>query len=311
MKQGLLAIGLTTLDILGRPIDAIPADGAGRLIDEIELVPAGTAGGTALVAARLGLETKLVSALGADRIGDLVRAAFTEEGVDTALVPSLPGARTSATILPIDSAGRRPTFHARGASALVELNDAVAEAALRARFIHWAAIGAPRIGGEKAAAFLATARAKGAVVTCDLISPRRGAMEELTQILPHVDYFMPSEAEVRILTGLEDDLAAARRFRDLGAGTCIVKRGARGWLMVDEAGVTEGSAHRIEVVDTTSCGDAFCAGFIAALDRGWPPDQACRFGSAVAAVVAQELGTLGRLDSFAQAEQAMMTLPLR
>src|SRR5277367_4602112 len=68
MTHGLLAIGLTTLDILGRPIDAIPADGTGRLIDEIELVPAGTAGGTALVAAKLGLKTKLLSALGADRI---------------------------------------------------------------------------------------------------------------------------------------------------------------------------------------------------------------------------------------------------
>src|ERR1700761_7216874 len=116
MKNGLLAIGLTTLDILGRPIDAIPADGAGRLIDAIELVPAGTAGGTALVAARLGLDTRLVSSLGADRIGDLVRATYAAEGVDTSLMPSLADQRTSATILPIDSAGRRPTFHARGAA---------------------------------------------------------------------------------------------------------------------------------------------------------------------------------------------------
>ncbi len=311
MTHGLLAIGLTTLDILGRPIDAIPSDGTGRLIEEIELVPAGTAGGTALVAAKLGLKTALVSALGDDRIGALVRATFEDHGVDTSLLPSLPEARTSATILTIDSAGRRPTFHARGASALVELSPAVEAAASQARFIHWAAIGAPRIGGAAAAAFLASARAKGATITCDLISPRRGATEELTQILPQIDYFMPSEAELRVLTGLEDDLAAARRFLDLGARCCIVKRGARGWLMVDQTGITEGPAHRIEVVDTTSCGDAFCAGFIAALDRGWLPDEACRFGGAVAALVAQGLGTLGRLDSFTQAEEAMATLPLR
>ena len=57
MAADLLAVGLTTLDIVGYPIDAIPADEAGVLISGIDIVPAGTAGGFALVAAALGMAT--------------------------------------------------------------------------------------------------------------------------------------------------------------------------------------------------------------------------------------------------------------
>jgi sugar/nucleoside kinase (ribokinase family) len=51
-------------------------------------------------------------------------------------------------------------------------------------------------------------------------------------------------------------------------------------------------------VDTTSCGDAFCAGFIAALDRGWALLDACRFAGMTAGLVAEAVGTLGALQDF-------------
>jgi sugar/nucleoside kinase (ribokinase family) len=69
-------------------------------------------------------------------------------------------------------------------------------------------------------------------------------------------------------------------------------------------------AFQIVPLDTTSCGDGYCAGFIAALDRGWPPLEAARFATAVAALVAQGLATLGRVESFEKtvSEMAAMTL---
>ena len=65
------------------------------------------------------------------------------------------------------------------------------------------------------------------------------------------------------------------------------------------------AAHAIQPIDTTSCGDSYCAGFIAALDRGWPSREAAHFATATAALVAQGLGTLGKLESFAATEKAM------
>jgi sugar/nucleoside kinase (ribokinase family) len=311
MVADVLAVGLTTLDILGHPIDALPAEEGGALISGIDVVPAGTAGGFALVASVLGLKTGLISALGQDRPGRFVRLVLEEHGVDTSLVPTLDGFPTSATILPIDSHGRRPTLHAVGASMLIEITAAAIAAASRARFIHWAAIGGVRIDPQARAEFLQAGRRAGATITCDLIAPGPKAAAEIAAILPAVDCFMPSLAEARFLTGHSEAEAAAAELLAMGARRCIVKLGAAGVLVASAQGMERIAAFDVQVVDTTSCGDAFCAGYVAGLDRGWGIAESCRFAAATSALVAQGLGTLGRLEGFAQALQAAATMKLR
>ncbi len=311
MPPGLLCIGLTTLDVTARPIDALPQVETTTLIDQIVLAPAGTAGGTALIAAKLGVATRLASALGDDGAGKLVRMVLEEHGIDTSLLPTLPGQPTSTTILTIDSAGRRPNFHAMGASLKAEITEPVIQAAREARFVHYAGVGGPKLNGGPGAELLAEAKAAGAIVTCDLISPRGAVMEELKRLLPHVDYFMPNAGEARFLSGRDDLAEAGAVFRDLGAGVCIFKDGADGSVIVDDRGATRLPAHAITPVDTTSCGDSYCAGFIAGLDRGWSVIEAARLASAVAALVAQGVGTLGILTGFGDAERLMREGALR
>jgi sugar/nucleoside kinase (ribokinase family) len=178
-------------------------------------------------------------------------------------------------------------------------------------FLHYAGIGGPRLDGGAGAELASRAKAAGAIVTCDLISPGRRAMEELARVLPSVDYFMPNAGEASALTSRSDLAEAAAVFMDLGAGTCIFKNGAEGSVIVTRDGVTHLPAHDIQVVDTTSCGDSYCAGFIAALDRGRGVIEAARFASAVAALVAQGLGTLGILQDFEATDRYMREAPVR
>jgi sugar/nucleoside kinase (ribokinase family) len=306
-----LAVGLTTLDILGYPIDALPPEDRGELISGIDVVPAGTAGGFALVAAVLGLRTGLISALGADRIGRFVRLILEEQGVDTSLVPTLPGLPSSATILPIDSHGRRPTLHAPGAAMLTEITEAAILAAGQARHVHWAAIGGMRVDATLRTRFLQAARDGGASLSCDLIAPGPGAAAELQAVLPFIDTFMPSLTEALQVTGAATAEAAAAAALAMGARRCIVKLGAAGVLLADTDGVRTVPAFKVDVVDTTSCGDAFCAGFVAGQLQGWDVMQSARCGAATAAFVAQGLGTLGALQGFAQVRAAMETLQVR
>ena len=219
MGQGLLCVGLTTLDVLARPIDALPQAETTTLVEQIVLVPAGTAGGTALVAARLGVRTALASAVGDDAAGGLVRAVLGEAGVDLSLLAKLAGVATSTTILAIDSNGRRPNFHALGASHRAQVDDAWRAAAGSVKFLHYAGIGGPKLDGGPGADLAARAKAAGAVVTCDLISPGRRALEELKRLLPHVDYFMPNAGEALSLSGQSNLAEAGGFFHDLGAGT--------------------------------------------------------------------------------------------
>jgi sugar/nucleoside kinase (ribokinase family) len=311
MPKGLLSIGLTTLDIVGRPMDSIPEGGGTRLIDGIALAPAGTAGGMALVAAKLGVATAVASATGDDGAGRFVRAEFARHGVDTSLLATDPSRPTSTTILTIRSNGDRPNFHAVGASHFAKIDAGVRRTASAVKFLHYGGIGGMNLDGGEGAALLAIAKAEGAIVTCDLIGPGPRTGRELEFILPHVDYFMPNMEEAMFLAGTRDARDAAQHFFRLGAKTCIFKWGGQGAFVATRDGETMLPAHEIDVVDTTSCGDSYCAGFVAALDRGFDMLDACRFAGATAALVAQGLATLGKLTDFESTLRYMRETPLR
>jgi sugar/nucleoside kinase (ribokinase family) len=311
MSDGLLAIGLTTLDILGRPIETIPDGGGTTLIDQIAVAPAGTAAGAALVASVLGVKTALASAIGNDAAGRFVRHELAARGVDTRLLAVDAARPTSTTILTIRESGERPNFHAVGASSFFGPNEALNERIGAAGFVHWAAVGCAVMLGGAGAALLAKAKAAGATVTCDLIGPNKRTMAELAELLPHVDCFMPNLEEALKLSGHGEPDDAAKTFLGMGARACVFKWGERGSLIFAGGERTALAAHAVDVVDTTSCGDSYCAGFIAARDKGLPFIEACRFATATAALVAQGLGTLGKLESFEATLAFMRHAPLR
>ncbi|MCJ2185073.1 PfkB family carbohydrate kinase, partial [Novosphingobium sp. 1949] len=174
----------------------------------------------------------------------------------------------------------------------------------RVRAVHWGALGCPGLQAQ-GPAFLAAARAAGAFVSCDLISPGPQSAAEVAALLPHVDLFMPSLAELPLLAGTADPARAAAHFLDLGARGCIVKQGGAGATLYTRPDRDLVAVHvpalPITPRDTTSCGDSLCAGFHAGRLNGLDPVAALHVAGAVAASVAMGVGTLGALESFAQA----------
>lgn len=81
-------VGLTILDIAGRPVEAIPAGGGVSFIDEIRLNPAGTAAGAVMNAAKLGIRTATVACLGRDEKADFILATYARLGIDCSMVPA-------------------------------------------------------------------------------------------------------------------------------------------------------------------------------------------------------------------------------
>jgi sugar/nucleoside kinase (ribokinase family) len=305
------AVGLTILDILGRPVDRIPAGGGVQIIEEIRMTPAGTAAGPAVTAARLGLRARLVGAIGDDEMGSVLEVGLRRRGVDTEVLQRVEGVRTSATMLTVRSNGDRPALHAPGASLMLALEPEDDERVLDTRFLHLGGVGAlPRLDGPPTSRLLEQAKARGVTVTCDLIAPGEATRAALESALPHVDYFMPTLEEALEISGAETPLAAAAFFRACGVRTCIFKCGAEGSLLVRESNALTIPAYRVDVVDTTGCGDAYAAGFAAGLGRGFDEEKACRFASAVAALVATGLGSDAGAASAEEALRAMQELPV-
>src|ERR671929_1021536 len=94
-------VGTYIIDVLGRPVSELPRGQTSRLLEEIRITVAGTAGGTAVDLARLGAEVVAAGAIGHDLAGDLMALALEREGVDASGLVRKDGVQTSCTMLPI------------------------------------------------------------------------------------------------------------------------------------------------------------------------------------------------------------------
>ena len=285
-----IALGVHVLDTLVRPVEQIPEGQGGAVVDEIKMTAAGTAGGTALVLAKLGATARSAGAIGTDLMGDQLRALLQRDGVDTSLLVRRDGVQTSASVLPIRPDGSRPAFHVIGANGAYGPDDAPWDDIAAATHLH---LGGPEfMGGDAAAKILAFAREHGVTTSLDSLAPGDpGLLEWIAAALPHVDYLLPNDEQVLGWTGAADLETGARALLERGAGCVAATAGAEGALVVSGDRATRVAAFPVEVVDTTGCGDAFSAGFLRGLSLGRDPVGAAVLGCATAAQVAGGLGT--------------------
>ena len=81
-----LSVGVHVLDVHVRHVETIPDGSEGQLVEQIRMSPAGTAGGTGLVMAKLGASVRSVGAVGADPLGGVLRDLLRTGGVDVTSV---------------------------------------------------------------------------------------------------------------------------------------------------------------------------------------------------------------------------------
>jgi len=307
-----VALGVHVLDVLVRPVEAIPEGQGGQLVEQIRATAAGTAGGTALTLAKLGARTRSAGAIGADPLGDLLVELLQRSGVETDLLLRREEVQTSASVLPIRPNGERPAFHVIGANATYGADDAPLDAIAGADALH---LGAPEfMGGEQAARVLEHARTNGTRTSADVLAGGDpGLLEWIAPALPHLDVLLPNDEQVLGFTGEDSLEAGCRALIARGVGMVAATCGADGAIVVDGDGEpTRVPAFDVDVVDTTGCGDAFSAGFVVGLGLGRSPHDAAVLGCASAALVAGGLGSdhgdfdLHAADAFAAATPARM-----
>jgi ribokinase len=212
----------------------------------------GQAANVAAWVVALGSQARAVSKRGDDLAGQLVTAELQERGVE--LVGPVEG-RNGIVVSLVDADGERTMASDRGVAP--ELSPADLEPAWFAcdslHISGYALLATPIDGAALHAATLA--RGQGARVSIDLSAWTRirehGAVlfrGQLEQLEP--DVIFANEAEWEIVGGAYGL-----------APTAVVKRGARGLLVLGEERV-ELAAREGEVVDATGAGDALAAGFL-------------------------------------------------
>ena len=223
------------------------------------------------------------------------------------------GVPTSATILNVRPNGDRPALHVRGASDHFDVPPSDYDQALDAPIVHLGGTGLlSKLDGQRSVDILAEAKRRGRTTTLDLLAANATTAHLVLPLLPHVDYFMPSIEEAQDISGRQGPEACAEFYLGQGATACVFTLGGDGAYFAHRDGTRlKSPAYSIDVVDTTGCGDAFDAGFIAALHHQMDLDTALRFAQASAALVASGLGSDAGIRSFEHTLETMRSLPVR
>jgi len=292
-------VGLYILDVLGRPVTKIPDGGNVEFIEELRLTVAGTAGGTVVDCAKLGLKTLAVGAVGDDEKADFVIATLDKFGVDTSGFERIKNVPTSSTILNVRPNGDRPALHLRGASDHFLPPSKENIDIFDCKIFHLGGTGLlKKLDGQASVNLLKEAKERGCITTWDLIAATEDTLGIVEPLLPYIDYFMPSIEEASIMSGKNVPEEVARFYIDKGVKNCVLTMGEKGSLFMSKDQKIITPAFDIQVVDTTGCGDAFDAGMITALAKDMDLKTSLKFSTATSGLVATGLGSDAGIVSF-------------
>ncbi|GAA2708148.1 carbohydrate kinase family protein [Actinoplanes palleronii] len=232
-----------------------------QLLTGADLVLGGSAAITAAGCARLGLRTALLTAVGKDFFGTLVRDHLASLGVRVLAVES--GDTPTGLTVVLAEPDDRAMLTLPGTIAALRPSDVTAELLSRTRHVHVASLYLQPVLAAGLAGVFAAARTAGVSTSLDTNWDPTGEWSWMPEILPHTDVFLPNAAELLAVTGAASPSAAAEQLVANGA-TVVMKDGARGAQAWWPGGSCTAPGVPVQVVDAVGAGDSFNAGFLAA-----------------------------------------------
>ncbi len=289
-KKWVTVLGSFVADLAFRT-HRIPVWGETLLGSEFKLGPGGKGSNQAVAAARAGGRVSFISKLGLDPFGDMARALYKSEGIDTQFLFKTQSATGAATIIIDASKGENAIIVVPGACFEVTAEEVdQARSLIAGSSIFVAQLELPLAVVEHG---LALAHSLG-VPTILNPAPAAPLPESIYQ---HIDYITPNESEAAALTSISvstvaDAEKAADAFLARGVPNAIITLGAQG-VFVKNADVRAHvpGVNAGKVVETTGAGDAFNGSFAVALSEGMGLVEAARFACAAAGISITRPGT--------------------
>jgi 5-dehydro-2-deoxygluconokinase len=309
----LITMGRSSLDLysndVGSPFSQISSFGASI---------GGSPLNIAVGSSRLGLKVALLTAVGADKVGEFIVDHLNKEGVETRFIPIKTGTKSSSVVVGIEPPDRFPTMFYRENAADIQLgiDDVLALPLEQTRAVQLSGAALAKEPSRSAVFVLAErAKALGLTVFLDLDfradqwhDPRAFGVQ-IRALLPLIDIAFGTEEEINavMLSRVEDlhitnsQITAPEIKGNLeeniqmllskGLDALVVKRGSRGAdVFLANGEVVSALGFKVDVVSVLGAGDAFAAGFIYGFLQGWDWFKACRMGNACGAIVVTRIG---------------------
>ena len=258
-EDTVVVIGESLVDIISDP----------RQPEEIQVHPGGSPLNVAVGAARLGLQTSLVTHFAADRHGLLIGEHLRSNGVHVINGGTSPTSTALAALRPDGAADY--TFAITWAINNASLR---ALAAIRdSTHVHTGSIATVLPPGDQATLDLVRAAGQHATISYDpncrpaVSADAAAARRQAELFIAASDVVKASDEDLRWLypDRTPDETLAA--WLELGPAIVALTRGASGPVIVSRQGRVEMAAEPIVVADTVGAGDSYMAALISGLSQ--------------------------------------------
>jgi len=247
----------------------------------------GSAANTVVGLSRLELKTGFIGKVAADREGSFLLDDFRREGVDVNGITVSEKGRSGTVMGYIDLKGDRALYVDPGVNDQIEFSDIKLDYVLGTEFLHLSSfVGEKSFKAQKQL----ISKLQDVKVCFDpgAIYARKG-LNVIKPIIERSYALFPNAVEVKLLTG-QNYKEGAEMFMELGAEYVAVKLGKQGCYVTDGKESHLIKAYRVEAVDTTGAGDAFCAGFIYGLVKRKDLFECGKLGNFVASRCVSAMG---------------------
>lgn len=294
-KKEITVVGAAIIDVLVGLVNERVFQTGSLACEMSRLSFGGDALNEAVVLSRLGASVQLLTKVGKDEAGERVVDYVLANGLGTEYIQQEEGLQTGMNIVLIDDHGERhfltnPNSSLRKLSKedilpyVEEMGDIVSFASI---FVsHELDIPAME------EVFRKIKNKKGRILVADMTKAKKGeALEDIKRLLPYIDYLLPNEEEIALLTGITDSKKNAELLVEAGVGCAVIKCGGKGCIIRTKDILLEIPAYPAErVVDTTGAGDCFAAGFLWGLSQAFSVEECGRLACAVASCAVEQIG---------------------
>lgn len=301
-----LAVGLQVIDLLIMGADEGLFSRETSFAQSVQLLMGGDALNQAVTLSMLGGRIGLMGAVGNDRLGEVLISQLS--GYPIELIEQRLDCPTTVSVVLCRPDGQRSFIVQKGHNHLFSYRHIDEQAVRDAKILSvGSCMALPALDGADTIRLLDLARSAGTISAMDIkINGSDYDMPPILESFRHVDYLLPSEADVRTLTGVEDDPARmAEALHDMGVKNLVIKLGERGCYLSADGVDMAVPAFPARSVDTTGAGDTFAGAFLHALCRGWDAETCARFANAAGAIAVETPGACGAIRSEAQVLERM------
>lgn len=299
-EYDVLAIGEVNIDLIMSGLPGLPGFGEEVLAEDILTRLGGSTANFVVCCAKLGLRVAFVAKVGLDDFGDFLVNELERWRFGSQYITRDPELRTGVTVSLSGPTDRAFVTYVGTINSLTG-EDIPDHLIASCRHVH---VGSYFLQSKLQPALpgiFQRAHEAGASVALDTgFDPTEVWDSGVRDLLDEVDLFLPNEVEGPAIAGVADETEALRTLGER-CGMVVMKLGAEGAVGREGERFLRVPGLEVDVLDTTCCGDAFDAGFTAAMLRDRSLAECLASGNACGALMATVVGN----DVDALDEQAL------